>query len=201
MVERQAFPFEIGSLFRGKLLVFTWEYHINWCMISEASPVLTFRMVTFLLLGSQAMVMRRPPGAGSLAHGTSHCLEGTPWKINGWNLKITCLKSGKSSGPNLHDFGCNMLIFQGVFPKYHFQHLTLDLWGVKEMRNNLACKRKALFKDVFFVNDDSTHGNWTCLPERGDGRNLLFSLYFFTIFSVFPMFCHDKKRATLTMEI
>ena len=94
------------------------------------------------------MVMRRPAGAGSLAHGTSHL-----------NLKITCLKSGKSSGPNLHDFGCNMLIFQGVFPKYHFQHLTLDLWGVYIDEKITWLAKEGRWKDVFFVNDDSTHGN------------------------------------------
>ncbi len=37
----------------------------------------------------------------------------TPRKMNGWNLKITKLFKGKSSEPNLHDFG-----FHVDFPGY-----------------------------------------------------------------------------------
>ena len=36
----------------------------------------------------------------------------SPWKINDWNLKNTCLKKEKSSEPNLI-LGLNMLIFPG----------------------------------------------------------------------------------------
>ena len=40
-------------------------------------------------------------------------LVATPWKFNGWNLKITQLKSGKSSvhHPPTHDFGFHPFIF------------------------------------------------------------------------------------------
>ena len=34
-----------------------------------------------------------------------------PWNINGWNPKITQLKSGKSFEPNLHGFGFQNVIF------------------------------------------------------------------------------------------
>jgi len=52
-----------------------------------------------------------------------------------------------------------MLIFQPVFPKYYSQHLTLDLWGVKKHEKITWLAKEGTWKDVFFVNDDSTHGN------------------------------------------
>lgn len=117
---------------------------------------------------------------------------------------ISPVCKGKSFGPNLHDFGCKMLIFQPVFPKYYSQHLTLSASNVgsvgckKTWENNLACKKEGTWKDVFFVNDDSTHRNWTCLPERGDSGISCFPITC-QRFSVFPMFCHHNEGQPFTM--
>lgn len=43
----------------------------------------------------------------------------TPRKISSWKLKITQPWNGKSSEPNLHDFGFKSLIFQGVIVVLH----------------------------------------------------------------------------------
>ena len=78
-----------------------------------------------------------------------------PWKIKGWNLKITCLKKGTSSSIHLHDFGFQMLIFQGV----------LGVDGVDAFLNTLNSKLgiSILRFQLFIFADVYTH--------TVDGRN------------------------------
>lgn len=113
---------------------------------------------------------------------------------------ISPVWKGKSFGPNLHDFGCKMLIFQPVFPKYYSQHLTLSASNVgsvgckKTWENNLACKRRHMER-CFLCQWWQYAWKLNMSSWKRRFRNLLFSHYLSTIFS-FSHVLPPQWRAT-----
>ena len=72
----------------------------------------------------------------------------TPRNMNGWNLKITQLKSGKSSEPNHHDFRFQPLIFQGVPSLKLVPTWWVECWAPKMPRKPTSPTTRCFSLDI-----------------------------------------------------